>query len=250
MNKPMAKSLVELEWIEKLLPKSFNRRAMFGGFAYYEGPFLKLVLFEGSSEKWNGCMFPADKKHHEALLKQFPFLNKHSILPKWLFLSSRDENFEDYAKTVIREFSRPQNLLGTLPNKKNKSDKKEKIEPVSAHDMRTPRMFRDESLEDNLHKIKTIQDFKNFGPATEKVFIKAQIKTPAQFIKLGWKKAFAKLCKSNPKNNHSLFAYALIGALENKEWNAISEDLKKEAQVFAKELREKEKSKGKSKIRH
>lgn len=252
----MAKSLDELQWIEDLLPESFNRRAMFGGFAYYDGPFLKLIMFENGSDKWNGCMFPAEKEHHEKLLSQFSFLTNHSVLPKWLFLSINDENFEDHAKKVVRELARPQSLWGTIPDKKKKAEQKAtgkvkaknqkekpvKIEPVSATDMRKPRMFRDESLEDNLHKIKTIQDFKNFGPATEKIFIQANIKTPAVFMKLGWKKTFAKLCEVNPKHNHSLFAYALIGALENKEWNAISEDLKKEAQVFAKELRDKAKA--------
>lgn len=253
MNRAMAKSLDELQWIEDLLPESFNRRAMFGGFAYYDGPFLKLVLFEGGSEKWDGCMFPAEKEHHEKLLSSFPFLINHSVLPKWLFLSLNDENFEDHAKKVVRELSRPGTVWGTIPDSKKKAKKlkPEKIEKVSAQDMRKPRMFGDESLADNMHKIKTIQDFKNFGPATEKIFIKAGIKTPAQFLKLGWKKTFTKLCEVNPKHNHSLFAYALIGALENKEWNAINDDHKKEAQIFAKELRDKAKAakKKKSKVR-
>ena len=243
----MAKSLSELQWIEDQLPESFNRRAMFGGFAYYDGPFLKLILFEGSSERWNGCMFPAEKEHHPKLLKQFSFLVNHSILPKWLYLSLSDENFEDNAKKVIRELARPQTLWGTIPDRKKKAEKKAnkplKIEKVSSSDMRKPRMFRDESLAEKMDKIKTIQDFKNFGPATDKMFRQAGIKTPAQFIKLGWKKTFAKLCQVNPKHNHSLFAYAIIGALENVEWNAINEDLKKEAQVFAKELRDKAKLK-------
>ena len=252
MNVGMAKALDELQWIEDLLPESFNRRAMFGGFAYYDGPFLKLVLFEGGSEKWDGCMFPAEKEHHEKLLSQFPFLVNHSVLPKWLYLSLNDENFEDHAKKVVRELARPQTLWGTIPDRKKKADQKatgkvkkikiEKIEKVSAEDMRKPRMFRDESLAEKIDKLKTIQDFKNFGPATEKIFLQAKIKTPAQFISLGWKKTFAKLVEVNPKHNHSLFAYAIIGALENKEWNAISEDLKKEAQSFAKELRDKAKA--------
>lgn len=253
----MAKALDELQWIEDLLPESFSRRAMFGGFAYYDGPFLKLVLFEGGSEKWDGCMFPAEKEHHKKLLSQFPFLVNHSVLPKWLYLSLNDENFEEHAKKVVRELARPQTLWGTIPDRKKKADKKkatgkvkkskpEKIEKVSAEDMRKPRMFRDESLTEKMDKLKTIQDFKNFGPATEKIFLQAKIKTPAQFIALGWKKTFAKLVEVNPKHNHSLFAYAIIGALENIEWNAISEDLKKEAQGFAKELRDKAKKKSKT----
>ena len=247
----MAKTLNELQWIEDQLPESFNRRAMFGGFAYYDGPFLKLILFEGSSDRWNGCMFPASIEHHAKLLKQFPFLVNHSVLPKWLYLSISDENFEDNAKKVIRELSRPQSLWGTIPDRKMKVEKKStkplKIEKVSSIDMRKPRMFRDETLAERMDKIKSISDFKNLGPATLSTFLKAGIKTPAQFMKLGWKKTFQKLCELNPKNNHSLFAYALIGALENVEWNAISQESKNEAQLFAKTLRDKAKNK-KSKV--
>ncbi|MES2802050.1 MAG: TfoX/Sxy family DNA transformation protein [Bdellovibrionota bacterium] len=246
----MAKTLDELQWIEDQLPESFNRRAMFGGFAYYDGPFLKLILFEGSSDRWNGCMFPAEKEHHSKLLQQFSFLVNHSILPKWLYLSLSNENFEEHAKKVIRELARPQSLWGTIPDRKKKAEKKSnkpvKIEKVSSTDMRKPRMFRDETIEEKKDKIKLISDFKNLGPATVMTFAKAGIKTPAQFMKLGWKKTFQKLCEVNPKNNHSVFAYALIGALENTEWHAISQDDKNQAQAFAKILRDKTK---KSKVR-
>lgn len=239
----MAKTLNELQWIEDQLPESFNRRAMFGGFAYYDGPFLKLILFEGSSDRWNGCMFPAEKEHHPQLLQAFPFLVNHSILPKWLYLSLNDEDFEDHAKKVVRELAKPQTLFGTIPDRKKKAEKKVnkplKIEKVSTADMRKPRMFRDETIAEKKDKIKSITDFKNLGPATVSTFTKAGIKTPAQFMKLGWKKTFQKLCEVNPKNNHSIFAYALIGALENVEWHAISQELKTEAQVFAKGLRDK-----------
>lgn len=247
----MAKSLNELQWIEDQLPESFNRRAMFGGFAYYDGPFLKLILFEGSSDRWNGCMFPAEKEHHPKLLQQFPFLVNHSILPKWLYLSLSDEDFDDHAKKVIRELAKPQSLWGTIPDRKKKAQKKSvKIEKVSAVDMRKPQMFRDETIAEKKDKLKSISDFKNLGPATITTFAKAGIKTPAQFMKLGWKKTFQKLCEVNPQNNHSIFAYALIGALENVEWHAISQDLKNEAQVFAKSLRDKAKATAKkSKVR-
>jgi hypothetical protein len=238
----MGKTLSELQWVEDSLPENYHRRAMFGGFAYYDGPLLKLVLFEDSSDRWNGCMFPAEKEHHSKLLQKFPFLVNHSILPKWLYLSLTSENFDEHAQAVLRDLKKADSLWGTIPSRQKKDKSQTKsihIEKVSAKDMKKPRMFGDESFAETKHKIKTLTDFKNFGSETEKAFNKAGIKTPSQFIKLGWKKTFQKLCETNPKNNHSLFAYAIIGALENKMWNAISEDQKKEAQSFAKELREK-----------
>lgn len=251
----MAKTLQELQWVADLLPENFLRRAMFGGFAYYDNLLLKLVIFEGGTETsyrgiqynfeiWNGCMFPAEKEYHAQLLKKYPFLVNHPILPKWLYLPVKTENFDDLIEKVIKDIQRPNTVWGTLSDRKKKSlhgsKKAEKIEKVSTQAMRKPQMFRDESIAEKKDKIKSMSDFKNLGPATEKTFKKAGI-TPTKFMKLGWKKTFQKLCEIDPKNNHSIFAYALIGALENKEWHAISNDLKKEAQAWAKKLRTKHK---------
>jgi hypothetical protein len=55
-----------------------------------------------------------------------------------------------------------------------------------------------------------------------------------------------KLVKADPQNRHSIFAYAIIGALRNKDWNAITEQEKEEARSFVRSLpRPKTKSKSK-----
>lgn len=101
-----------------------------------------------------------------------------------------------------------------------------------------PRMFSDEkSFTEVMKTASRIAELKNLGPATEKHFHKAGIKTVAQFKSLGWKKALEKLVKSNPKNRHSIFTYALIGALKNQEWFRISEDEKREARAFTGSLK-------------
>jgi hypothetical protein len=110
-----------------------------------------------------------------------------------------------------------------------------------------PQMFSDEPAEVLKEKAKKITDFKNFGPMMEKIFLKAGIKTPAQFIKLGWKKTMIKIGQVDPKFNHSMVAYTVIGALQNKMWNAISEDDKLQAREFMKSIREKNAAKPKKK---
>ena len=109
-----------------------------------------------------------------------------------------------------------------------------------------PKMFRDEPASEVIAKAQKISDFKNLGPATEKHFLKAGIKTANQFVKLGWKKTLVKLVESDPKNRHSLFAYALIGALKNQDWNAISEKDKAEARSFSASLKPKSPKKRKT----
>jgi hypothetical protein len=100
-----------------------------------------------------------------------------------------------------------------------------------------PKMFHDESPEEVFKTAKKISDLKNLGPATEKSFLQAGIKSAQTLRKIGWKKAMVKLVALNPKNRHSLFAYAIIGALKNQEWNAISESDKLEARSFCAKLK-------------
>lgn len=104
-------------------------------------------------------------------------------------------------------------------------------------DTRKPRMFSDAPVEVVIKSAVRISDMKNLGPASEKAFQKAGIKTVAQFVKLGWKGTMKKLAKSDRRNIHAMFAYAVIGALKNREWNGISEDDKAEARSYMNELR-------------
>lgn len=103
----------------------------------------------------------------------------------------------------------------------------------------TPKMFQDEPAEQKLAQSKKISELKNLGPGAEVAFAKVGIKTVKQFVKLGWKKSLEKLCKNNPKNCHSMWAYAMIGALQNVEMGHISESDKKQARDFCASLREK-----------
>ncbi len=118
--------------------------------------------------------------------------------------------------------------------------KKPKTEKI---DTRFPQMFRDESFEEKRTTYKKISDMRNLGPNTEKAMHKANIKTVDQFVKLGWKKTLAKLVKTNPKNRHSIFAYALIGALKNQDAFHISEEDKKAARDFCASLKPKKSKK-------
>lgn len=262
----MAKEPQELKWIESLLPEDeYRRRGMFGGFIYYIGDKAVLVSFENdggsrtykgkkySFDLWNGCMFPGGKEFQTQALERFPFLIPHPILPKWLYLPLHTEGFDDFVTEVMTQVLKPNTYWGSIPKPKGKKkDKKTKEEADNSWrtlDTRTPRMFSDEPPEQSLKNAKKISDLKNLGPTTEKAFLKAGIKTPQQFIAMGWKKALLKLIKSDPKARHSMFAYALIGALTNQEFSRISEDEKNEARTFVRGLAAAEKKAQKNKIK-
>lgn len=273
----MAKSPNELLWIEDLLQnKNLHRKPMFGGFGYYDGDKMMIASFESqgdtthrgqkySFEIWNGLLFPLEKEFHQKALKQFPILINHPVLPKWLYLPLQTENFDDLATSIIKAILKPQSYWGVISAKKKKksqvsvknntkinSQSKQKkkssnIETTSitSIDMKTPKMFSDDILDLNKAKteFKNISDFKNLGPESEKHFHQVGIKTPKKFIELGWKKTWDKLVSGNINRSHTLYGYALIGALENKQWNGISDEKKKEASDFAKQLRLKYKKK-------
>lgn len=248
----MAKEPQELKWIENLLPEEgYRRKPMFGGFAYYIDDKLVLVIFESPGsrsyrsqtfdyELWNGCMFPVEHEYHEQALQHFPFLISHPILPKWFYLPLETEAFDDLATEIIAQVVKPHSFWGSIPkskSKKAKVSKKTTAENISLKmDTRKPRMFSDEPAEEKLQSAVKISDLKNLGAVAELQFHKAKIMTVQKFIQLGWKKTLTKLVEVNPKNRHSIFAYALIGALANKEWNRISEDEKLEARQHIKSL--------------
>lgn len=246
----MAKEPGELKWIEDLLPEHrYRRKSMFGGFAYYFDGKIMVLIFESDDKRWNGVMFPVERELQPPILKKFPELSPHVILPKWLYLPISSEGFDEVVSDVIREALRPNSVWGSIPkpkNKKGKTKKKKEDEVSTKLDTRRPRMFSDEPVEDALKKAKKISDLKNLGEVTEKQFAKIGITTAPQFIKLGWKKTLKKLVEFDPKHRHSLYAYALIGALTNTEFSRISDEEKEEAKAFVKSL-PREKKKGISK---
>lgn len=236
----MAKELLSLEWVEDLLPKNYRRKAMFGGLAYYLDDLMILALFEDNRD-WNGCLFPVEREHHPQVMELFPVLSPHKILGKWLYLPMDTENFESHAQDIIdrmkKEVLKGSGIFGVIPAKKKaKAIKKEK-DPLAGidykrMDTRRPKMFADEAPEKVFEKAKSIADLKNLGPQTDKHFKKAGIKTVDAFVKMGWQKAYAKLVKSNPKTRHTLYAYALIGALKNIDMFQITAEEKAEAKAL------------------
>lgn len=256
----MAKEPGELKWIEDLLPEDgYRRKAMFGGFSYYIDEKMILLMFESDDKRWNGVMFPVDKEFHPQALGKFPELTEHSILPKWLFLPLETEGFDELVSDILREVLRPNSFWGTIPKGKGKKSeaavkkKKDKeLEGISVRmDTRTPRMFSDEPVQDVLSKAQKITDLKNLGDVTAKQFASVGIKTAPQFIKLGWKKTMQKLVAKDPKYRHSIYAYALIGALTNTEFSRITDAQKEEARNFVHSMprpNKKKKAKAKKKM--
>jgi hypothetical protein len=102
---------------------SFLCKKMFGGLASYLHGRLMLLMTESEDPKWDGLLIPTSKEHHASICKEYPDLKPHSILGKWLFLTSNVENFEEIATEVIEQIKSDDLRFGVLPSEKKKPRK-------------------------------------------------------------------------------------------------------------------------------
>lgn len=80
---------------------TFVLRSMFGTKAAYVAGRLSLC-FSAQSEPWRGVLVCTDRPHHESLMREFPALAPHPILPKWLYLPDAAASFEPTAQRLVK----------------------------------------------------------------------------------------------------------------------------------------------------
>lgn len=98
---------------------SFVLGSMFGTkVAYLDG---RLVLcFTARDEPWRGVLVCTERTHHEALMKEFPQLAPHPVLPKWLYLPESDGSFERVAQLLVTGARRRDPRIGIVPPTKKR----------------------------------------------------------------------------------------------------------------------------------
>ena len=98
---------------------SFVLRAMFGTKAVYLDGRL-LFCFCARDEPWRGVLVGTDRSHHASLLAEFPGLQPHPILPKWLYLPESAAAFERTAARLVAVARRRDARIGVTPKPKKK----------------------------------------------------------------------------------------------------------------------------------
>jgi len=115
-------------WIaEPLLedPGAVEKR-MFGCDAFYLHGRLMLVLGSGEEDPWRGILIPTGRESHAALLKDFPALERHSVLGKWLYLSEDKEQFEKAAEMIVKRILADDPRIGVVPENKRRKRRAKK----------------------------------------------------------------------------------------------------------------------------
>ena len=62
-----------------------------------EGWYLVLAAKE---EPWNGLLVCTSREFHAALIRDYPALQPHPVLPKWLYLAQACDGFEETAERL------------------------------------------------------------------------------------------------------------------------------------------------------
>lgn len=94
---------------------SFVLRTMFGTKAVYLGGRM-VLCFSAKEEPWRGLLICTDRAHHASLVKQFPVLVPHPILPKWLYLPEAVPSFEAMASRMVALVRARDPRIGIEPN--------------------------------------------------------------------------------------------------------------------------------------
>jgi len=111
------------EWILEAFagrPSFFTKR-MFGGLAAYLHGRQMVVLVEPTQTgrwTWHGVLVCTDHAHQAAICADFPALEPHSVLRKWLYIDSTHRDFESTMQGVATRMARNDRRFGVEPGRR------------------------------------------------------------------------------------------------------------------------------------
>jgi hypothetical protein len=107
------------EWIFEPFAghRTFFSKSMFGGLAAYLFERQMLVLVEPTKSgrwNWHGVLICTDYAHHASIQTEFPPLQPHAILRKWLFIDSTHNDFEWTMEAVAKRMAANDRRFGIV----------------------------------------------------------------------------------------------------------------------------------------
>jgi hypothetical protein len=87
---------------------------MFGSTATYLGGKMWVYFFT-KTEPWRGMLVCTEREHHASLMSDFPGLEPHKRLSKWLFLPASNDHFERTAEKIVRLVLYRDPRIGIVP---------------------------------------------------------------------------------------------------------------------------------------
>jgi hypothetical protein len=110
-----------LAWLAEPLEHEpgFVMKAWFGGRTLMLNGRHHLFL-TSQGEPWQGVLVCTSREFHESLLADFPALQPHPVLGKWLYLPESLECFEREARRLVARVKARDPRLGILPTPRKK----------------------------------------------------------------------------------------------------------------------------------
>lgn len=127
------------EWILQVLEEhpSFFTKRMFGGLAVYLFGRMMMVLVQPTMTgrwNWHGVLICTEHAHQLAIIEEFPQLAPHEVLRKWLYIDSRNDDFESTMERVTEAMARDDKRFGIRPQpKKERARARTRVKDVRKH---------------------------------------------------------------------------------------------------------------------
>ena len=85
---------------------------------------MMVVLAARPKPPWQGVLLPLEREHHASILEEFPALSPHPVLPKWLYLPERHDEFEEVVTQIVACIAEDDPRFGIEPRPPRKRKKK------------------------------------------------------------------------------------------------------------------------------
>lgn len=121
-DNPRTKASHPYAWLWEPLENdpTFVLKSMFGAKAAYLDGKLQLCFMARKEDPWRGVLVGTSHEHHGSLIEEFPSLAPHSVLPKWLYLSETEDDFEATAQRLVTLVGRRDPRIGVEGSTKRK----------------------------------------------------------------------------------------------------------------------------------
>lgn len=97
----------------------YLQKPMFGSIGCYLDGKMILVLAD-RDEPWRGLLIATERDQHEAIQKDFPELQPHPIVIKWLYLPETEDHFETIGTKLVELIQAADPRFGIIPKSKKR----------------------------------------------------------------------------------------------------------------------------------
>ncbi|WOO41740.1 hypothetical protein [Rubellicoccus peritrichatus] len=110
-------------FVEPLMERpGYTQKPMFGAIGCYLDGKMIMVLAD-REDPWRGLLIATERDQHKAIQADFPKLQPHPDVVKWLYLPETEDHFETIGNKIIQLIGEGDPRFGIIPKPKKKMHK-------------------------------------------------------------------------------------------------------------------------------